>query len=318
MSSGTQTFISPVWALVDNARRWQPFTSAPTGKLCVEELSSLLQAVLPALTKTINRHWQALPEPGLGESITSPATTKYYFHLEMYSALFQLEGLIKQWTPSEIVQRSSPAEAKMRNNLEAAAKGLERCFLSRKSAAVTSALKRLEVEQTATPEPFWKLRAFKRSREKREEAGNREMSERELEDISRVIRFYHTSSGDRDRLLREIQAAVDFFYELPSLESSPDCPINLWGSPMKHVAKLSKILFEVVRSSWICECDGNKGKEHADRETCLNLTKHQRFEMKAVEGTNVSEKEHRFRLLFPTNACKTVWQDTDITVSDLE
>lgn len=296
-----------------------PLAPAPATECDIEDLASLLKAVLPTFIATVDRTRQGLPEPDLSEtrsrSTSARADAIRTFYHELFASLTNLQVVLTLWNPSEIVQSSSADEVLMKSKLEIALNGLDGCFLSRKAEMASSAFKRLGIEHKGDSS-FWKLRALKRS--KRMPSRDEEMPEDYLEDVSLVIRMDSKRSDKRNKLLHDIQAAVAFFHHLELFEggSYQPCPLHYSSYPMRYVTSLSKNLFTVVQSSWTCQCDGST--LHVSRRARLNLTQHQRFDTAPVRGSQVSEKEHCFRVLFPTAAREIEWQDTDITIDTRE
>lgn len=284
-----------------------------------EELSSLLKAVLPTFIAAVDRRRDALLE--LHSLETPPHSTQpvdkllWDFYPRLYAGLMNLQAVLVQWSPEDLIQSSSAEEAQMRLLLGAVLSCIEERFLSRKEKNAGPAFKRLGIEQTGGT-TLWKLRALGQS--KRLPMRDEEMPQSYLHDIDLVIRFDSKRAAKRDELLRVVEAAFEFFIELQFFNGEPtsSCPLQYLNYPMKHVSKLTKTLFGVIQSKWSCQCNGSQS--HVSRKARWNLTQHQRFDTTpirdAVRKPTSGNDVQSYRVFFPTTARETEWQDTDIAV----
>ncbi|KAF6831809.1 subtilase [Colletotrichum musicola] len=285
-----------------------------------EELSSLLRAVLPTLIAAVDGKRNALFELALPMQSTQESEKLLWdFHLRLYAGLTNLQAVIVQWSPADMIQSSSAEEARMKLLLEAVLSCFEERFLSRKDRNAGPAFKRLGIEYIPGT-TLWKLRALKKS--KRLPARDEEMSESYLRDIDLVMRLDSKKAAKRAELLLVIEAAFDFFVEMQFFSGEPTspCPLQYLNYPMKHVAKLTKTLFGAIQSKWSCQCV--ESPSHVSRMARWNLTQHQRFDTAPVpEAARRAIREARtwdvvqfYRVFFPTTAREAEWQDTDIAV----
>ncbi|KLU81029.1 hypothetical protein MAPG_00124 [Magnaporthiopsis poae ATCC 64411] len=284
-----------------------------------EELSLLLKAVLPTFIAAVDRRRDVLlevdsPEAPL-QSTQSSDKLLGDFYLRLYVGLVNLQAVLVQWSPEDMIQSSSAEEDQMKRLLGAVLSCLEERFLSRKEKNAGPAFKRLGIEQTYGT-TLWKLRALRKS--KRMPARDQEMPESYLRDIDLVVRLESKKAAKRDELLGAVEAAFEFFagIQLFAGEPTSSCPLQYLSYPMKHVSKRTKALFVVVQSKWSCQCDGSPS--HVSRKARLNLTQHQRFDTAPVRGARLPDDVHWYRIFFPTTAHEIEWQDTDIAVDSRE
>ncbi|KAL8376135.1 hypothetical protein RB595_007311 [Gaeumannomyces hyphopodioides] len=297
-------------------RRWfkNPAQTAPNN----EGLSLLLKAVLPTFVAAVRRRRDALkrdsPEAPPLQS-TQPSEKLLDFYDRLYTGLMNLQAILVDQSPEDMIQSPSAEEDRMKQLLEAVLLCLEERFLSRKGKEAGPAFKRLGIEQTCRT-TLWKLQALKKS--KKMPARGEKMPEAYLRDIDLVVRFDSKKASKRDELLRVVEAAVEFFagIQLFAGEPTSSCPLQYLNYPMKYVSKLTETLFGVVRSNWSCQCDGSPS--HVNRKARLNLTQHQRFDTAPVQGARLSDDVHWYRIFFPTTAREIEWQDTDIAVDSRE
>lgn len=270
-----------------------------------EDMCALLAAVLPTFIGIAERIHNDLPEPeGPQDSLEETRS----FHLGFKADTFNLNAVLVQWDPTETVQGLSTDESEVKKHLTRILDQLENRFVSQKGEAgpafsrlgfnynrdevypKLSALRRILPDEDASHESFWI-------------------------DINRVIRIYTKNAGKRERLLSSINQALVFFYSLRphTTESDSLCPVRFSDSPLRHIRRFTKALFDVVQANWGCQCLINA--PHVSRKTRLNLTQHQRFETAPARGTGLPSGKASFRILFPTSSHDIEWQETEITVN---
>lgn len=297
---------------------WSMFgLGAPAPAADTDDLSALLRAVLPTFVTIVERTRDSLPEPEAPSSegslhIDDPLTKQRDFYLHLTTDVGNLQVILDQWDPTEIVQSMLADEAEMNKYLGGILFELESRFLSRKADNAGAAYKRLGIEQRAG-ETYWRLRALRRIL-----PDNDKLGEDSLKDVGRIVRMDNKSSGKQKKLLGTLREAWDFFYNLQPFreESDSPCPIRFVHYPLRHLSSLTKTLFDVVQTNWCCQCPSNTS--HISRKTRLSLTQHQRFETAPVGGRPPPNREARFRILFPTTSRDLEWQDTEIKVSTRE
>jgi hypothetical protein len=281
-----------------------------------EELSSLLKAVLPTFIAAVDGRRDAPLEAKTSLQSTQPSDDLLWdFYPRLYAGLTNLQAVLVQWSPEDLIQSSSAEEAQMKLLLEAVLFCMEERFLSRKEKHAGPAFKRLGIEQT-DDKILWKLRALRKSNSL--PAPGEEMPESYLRDIDLVIRLDSKKAAKRNELLCVVAAAFDFLVELQFFTGEPtsSCPLQYLNYPLKHVSKSTTTLFGVIQSRWSCQC--NASQSHVSRKVLWNLTQHQRFDTtpirETVQKAAVGIDVQFYRVFFPTAARKTEWQDTDIAV----
>lgn len=187
-----------------------------------EKLSLLLKAVLPTFIAAVDKRRHALPEldsPEAPMQSTQPSDKLLGdFYLRLYVGLTNLQAVLVQWSPEDIIQSFSAEEDQMKQLLEAVLSCLKKRFLSRKKKNAGPAFKRLGIEQTCGT-AFWKLRALKKS--KRMPTRDEEMPEPYLRDIDLVVRLESKKAAKRDELLRVVEAAFEFFTGIQLFAGEP-------------------------------------------------------------------------------------------------
>ncbi|KAJ4190525.1 hypothetical protein NW767_011353 [Fusarium falciforme] len=285
---------------------WSLFGLGATAPDCeTGDICALLRAVLPTFIAIAERTRNNLPDSsGTDETRT--------FYLLFNTNVFNLYAVLVQWDPTETVQRLPADEAKIKRNLMRILDELENVFVSQKGEEAGRAFERLGFKRRQG-ETYPKLRALKRTLPQ-----DNPLNEDLLNDVDYIMRINKKSAEKRERLLRNLGQALDFFYNIQPFTSESDssCPIRFSDYPLKHVRKLAKTLFGVVQTNWCCQC--RSSASHVGRKTRLNLTQHQRFETVPTGGQVLSNSETRFRILFPTSSHNLEWQDTEITVTELE
>ncbi|RSL81916.1 hypothetical protein CEP51_005512 [Fusarium floridanum] len=276
---------------------------APTPGCDTDDVYALLKAVLPTFIARAERTRNSPTDAsGSDEALA--------FCLHFNTKVFNLWAVLVQWDPTETVQRLSAEEAKVKRNLMRVLDELENLFVSQKGEEAGRAFEHLGFKRRQS-ETYPKLRALRRTLPKGET-----LDEDFLKDVDHIMRISKKGAEKRERLLRNLGQALDFFYNIQpfTTESDTSCPIRFSDYPLRHVRKLSKTLFCVVQTNWCCQCLSSAS--HVSRKTRLNLTQHQRFKTTTTGGQVLSNSEIRFRILFPTNSHNLEWQDTEIAVTE--
>lgn len=285
---------------------WSAFRPGATAPDCdTDDIYTLLRTVLPTFISIAERTRNNLPDDS-----SSDKTQTFYLHF--LTKVYNLHAVLVQWDPTETVESFSPDEVKVQRNLMRVLDELENVFVSHKGAEAGRAFERLRFERRQG-ESYPKLRALRRAL-----PGDNVLDENFLNDVDYIMRINKKSTEKRERLLRNLGQALDFFYNTQpfTTQSDSSCPIRFSDYPLRHIRKLAKTLFGVVQTNWCCQCPVNES--HVSRKTRLNLTQHQRFETTPVGGQVFLNSETRFRILFPTNSRNLEWQDTEIAVTERE
>ena len=269
-----------------------------------ENLHNLLVAVLPTFVDLAETTWNRL-------DVSLGSTTMTDFYLNLKVKMFSLHAFLDVWDPTEQVQRLSADENEVQKNLMRILKELESRFLSWKDNKVESAARRLGLKRR-NDESYPKLRALKRILP---EDGNN--PEELVIVLTTIVRLDNRRADKREQFLQSLDQALGFFHSLHPMgeDLHSPCPIRFENYPLKHMWKLSKMLFDVIQKSWFCRC--NSSPAHASRRTRLNLTYHQRFETSPPKGQLIPKNKALFRILFPIgNSRDAEWQDTEIAVRE--
>lgn len=277
-------------------------------ELNTEDIYNLVVAVLPTFTAIAERTRNTFPDPSESEPSTITATRDFY---NLFNAhIFNLNAVLVVWDPTEIDFGSSEEESTVQKNLIRILDELESRFLSWKSEEAGSACRRLGL-QRREDRTYPKLRALKRILP---EDGN--LSEAFLNDLDRIVRISNGRTSKREKLLQNLQQALDFFYDLQpfTVDSDSPCPIRFSNYPLRHVRKLARTLFDVLERNWRCQCS----PPHVSRRTRLSLTQYQRFEMAPTHEQADHDSKATFRILFPTSSRNLEWQDTEIAIKNRE
>ncbi|KAM0547324.1 hypothetical protein ACHAPJ_010460 [Fusarium lateritium] len=264
-----------------------------------DDAYALVVAVLPVFI--------AIAERSLADRYNSEPSTET-FYSRFYLTVSNLNAVLVIWDPTETVQELSTTELEVKGNLMRVLKELESRFLSQNDDEAGPAFRRLGF-QCRKNEIYPKLRALRRATPE-----NGSQDETFLMDVDHIMRLHNKSPEKQGKVLRHLGEALDFFLDLNSFTESSisQCPIRFSDYPMKHVRKLTKTLFDVVRMNWRCQCPGDEF--HNGRKTRLNLTQNQRFDTTRTYGQVFSNYETRFRVFFPTSSRDLEWQDTEIAV----
>ncbi|KAI0446279.1 subtilase [Xylaria telfairii] len=278
--------------------------AAPAGDL--ENIYHLLIAVLPTffdLAGYMRKHLEA----------RVGSTQMQDFYLHFMSKVFNLHAVLCVWDPTELVQKLSTDEVEVQKNLIRVLHKLESRFLSWKSTEGISACKRLGLEHR-NDDSYPKLRAL-RAAILRDYDKQDKITEEFVGGLVAIIRIHNRNVNKQEQLLQVLDQAIDFFHNLlpAGVEVDSSCPIRFTDYPMKHLWKLTTTLFNVIQKNWHCQCLSSTS--HVGRQTRLNLTHHQRFEMAPTKGQVISSNGALFRILFPTtNSHDDEWQDTEIAI----
>jgi hypothetical protein len=267
-----------------------------------QDLSQLLETILPAFNTVAERVCKGLPDDSDDRLFASRRTLYYNFNVKFSS----LQGVFEKWDIADTIHRLSEYEqTEIKKNMMKILDELEHVFQSRKNRDASEAFKRLAFERKPD-EIYPRLRALSRVL-----CGHDSREDQFLRDIDSII-CIHRKRGNEERLKQKLNAATDFFLNLKSSMTPSDfsCPIRLSDYPLKSLRLLANELFRALHENWSCRC-------HINRETRLNLTQHQQFQTSPAWGDTLP-REARFRVLFLNGYCGHEWQDAEICVYNPE
>ncbi|KAF4463389.1 subtilase [Fusarium albosuccineum] len=233
------------------------------------------------------------------------------FYLHFRAKVFNLKAVLVVWDPLETVQGLSTDENEVQKNILSILNELEARFWSWKGREACLACRRLQLERR-NDETYPKLRALRRILP---EDGN--LDDSVMRDLSVIIRIDNKRADRREMLLRNLDQTLGFFYNLQPAptESESSCPKRFSDYPLKNVWDLTRTLFKTLQRNWFCQCPNNPA--HIDRKTRMNLTRHQRFDTSPRHGELLLNSQVDFRMFFPIGARALQWQDTKISVNEL-
>lgn len=145
-------------------------------------------------------------------------------------------------------------------------------------------------------------------------AGGLPQNEGQMEAMCRIL---HLHSNGLRAYGKKLAALDSAFFIIQKMQQNvyfkADCPMRLRDYPVQNLYQSSGRLFTVLEKQWKCKCNT---PHHTSRSMKLNLTQHQRFEMKSLQGDKGATDQPQFRVLFPTSLRPLHWQHADITIKE--